>query len=460
MDELFRLDDAGRRVYRMALFGLPRKNGKSTLAAALALYLAGPDGEASPEVVIAAGSRDQAAIVFNQAREFVEASPALSDWYTAQRYLIRCHDTNGIIKRISADGKLQHGLNPHGIVIDELHAFLTEAQTELYTAMVTSTGAREQPLIVIITTAGHDMESILGQLYRRSLELGDVQRRPGLTIARDEANKFLFWWHGANKDASIDDDQEWMRANPASWITRDDLRMQLHSPAMDDNSFRRLHLNQWTAARDAWLPAGTWQALVSPAEIPEGALVSVGVDVALYHDNTAVVVSHIDAAGSEILRSHVWSANPELPADEYCSDKIDLFAVGDYIRELATRYEVCIVLYDPRFFEAIAQQLADEGLPVAPMHQSSAPMADAYQEFYVAARTGVIRHNGDPILAAHVEGTAAKRTERGWQVSKLRSKKIDACVAACMALYGARRYAMAPTSYVFRLQDDPEQEEG
>lgn len=440
-DEILALDERGRRVYQFVLLGLPRKNAKTTKAAALGLYLAGPDGEAGPEVIMAAGSRDQAAMVFDQARAFVETNPELEDWFEPQRFLIRCPSTNGFIRRVAADGRLQHGWNPHGIVIDELHAFDTPRQEELYTAMTTATGAREEPLTVAITTAGFHKDTVLGRLYDRAMNLPGVERRGGLTIARDRDTGFLMLWYGAPVEADIDDPAVWADANPASWITKEYLRRQLNSPEMDEGSFRRLHLNQWTKARDAWLPVGCWAGLRSDAEIEDGTEICVGVDVGLKHDSTAVVIAHRLSDGRVALRAHVWSPVHDAPYHTYApGGRVDLGVIEDHIKGLAQRYFVREVVFDPRYFERSAQHLSESGLWVAPLEQQSARMADALQGFYVAAREGRITHNGDPVLSSHVEATAAEMTERGWKIKKLKSSmRIDALVAAVMAHSRAAR---------------------
>jgi phage terminase large subunit-like protein len=435
VDEILRIGPDGRRVYQQALVGLPRKNGKSTLCSGLALYLAAADDEPGPEVIVASGSREQAAVVFDQTRAFVEQSPGLLDWFRPFRYHIALPGVDGVIKRISADGRLQHGLSPNGIIVDELHAFTTPRQSELWDALITATGARAEPLTVAITTAGYDKATVLGRLFDKALDL-DVERRPGLTIARDPEAGFLLWWYGADEDSDLEDEAAWMTANPASWITIPELRRQLASPTMDENTFRRLHLNQWTKARDAWLPAGCWPALRDTGlAIPEGAEVWLGVDVGISDDSTAVAIAWRLEDGRTGLAAHVWATRYEHKAHEHVvGGRVRLEQIEDHIRALARRFLVRELVYDPRFFERSAQSLSDEGLTVAPFEQSSKLMGDACQLFYRAARQGMLAHDGDPVLAAHVEATAAEQTERGWRIRKLRSsQKIDACVASVMA---------------------------
>lgn len=443
VDTLLAVDEKGRRKVRQALIGLPRKNGKSSLLSALALWSASVEGEHAPDVIVSAGSREQAAVVFDQARAFSESDQILDLWFDAQRYIIKCEESDGVIRRIAADGKLQHGLNPSTIVADELHSWMTPRQEELWAAMQTATGAREQPLTCSITTAGYDRDTVLGRLFKQATELPSLEQRNdnSLLVAFDEESGFLFWWYTVPEGTDIEDEDAWMRANPASWIDAQTLRQQLESPSMDENTFRRLHLNQWTATRTAWLQAGLWEEMEDPELRPApGTPVYLGIDVGLVHDTTAVSMAWVKD-GKVAVKTHVWSAVDDVSAHEYASGgRIDLADVEEYVRTLAKTYDVRELVFDPRFFERSAQTLSGEGLTVAPLHQSSAAMADAYQEWFASAQERRIVHDGDPVLAAHVEATAAKKTDRGWKVSKIdQSKRIDACVASVMAHWRAWR---------------------
>jgi hypothetical protein len=140
----------------------------SRACCALALYFASIEGEHAPDVIVAAGSRDQAAVVFDQARSFAGSDPIIDLWFDQQRFVMKCAESDGLIRRIAADGKLQHGLNPSTVIVDELHSFSTPRQVELWAAMQTATGARELPFTCSITTAGYDKTTILGQLLQSS----------------------------------------------------------------------------------------------------------------------------------------------------------------------------------------------------------------------------------------------------------------------------------------------------
>jgi len=308
-----------------------------------------------------------------------------------------------------------------------------------------------------ITTAGYNRHTILGRLYADAMRLPDVQRDGMLTIARDPAAGFLMWWYGlADEDDPTPDNV--LAANPASWITSEVLEAQRESPTVDEYAFRRLHANQWTSTRNAWLPAGAWEGLGQEGhEIPEGAEVVVAVDVGLVHDSTAVAVASRLADGRIALDGRVWAARDDAVAHIIIpGGRVDLVVVEDYIEALAERYTVREVVYDPRFFERSAAGLSAAGFITAPVDQSSRRMAEAYAAFYTAVQDERVVHSGDRVLAAHVEATQATMTERGWRIGRQRLQRIDACVAMAMALWRADRDEQ-PAEYVLSwdgLDDD------
>jgi phage terminase large subunit-like protein len=274
------------------------------------------------------------------------------------------------------------------------------------------------------------------------MRLPDVERRPGLTIARDEATGFLCWWYGVDDESPLDDVSAWLEANPASWITDEELLRQFRSPTVDEFAFRRLHLNQWTKTRESWLPSGLWASLRdADSEIPDGGEVIVGVDVGLVHDSTAVAVAHRLDDGRVLVSARVWAARDDAVAHTVLpGGRVDLSIVEDYIRDLASRYAVREVVYDPRFFDRSAEILSNDGLLLAPIEQSSRRMIEAYAAFYLATNERRVAHDGDAVLSAHVEATNATMTDRGWKISRARRARIDAAVAVVMAHYRAEKY--------------------
>lgn len=439
VNEAFRLDDDGTRVYQTALLGIPRKNGKSTLAAAIALYLLVADGEPGPEVVLASGSADQASLVFNQAKAFVEADHRLTSWLDAQRIIIRIRgestDVN-FLKRIAADGLLQHGGTPSGVVFDELHAVVKPGQEETWSAMSTGDGAREQPFTMPITTAGFDKDTVLGRLFDYALasDTAEIERRPGCVIVRDPQAGFLMVWYGISDEDDYDDFDVVKKANPASWITPKYLARKRKDPKVSDADYQRLHCNRWTAAREVWLP--TWAALTRKGIAPTpGCDVWLGIDVGLTNDSTAVALAWRHSADQVGVIARIFANRGDTIAHEYFDGgKINWDVVESYIRGHFKRYNVKAIAYDPQYFQRSAATLAGEGMPMVELVQASAPMGRAYASLYGAVKDVRIVHDGDPVLAGHVAATAAVMTERGWSVKKLRSKrKIDGTVAVAAA---------------------------
>jgi phage terminase large subunit-like protein len=188
---------------------------------------------------------------------------------------------------------------------------------------------------------------------------------------------------------------------------------------------------------------------LSPAE---GTEVWAGVDVGLIHDSTAVVWAWRLEDGRIALAARVWSAVADAPAHRHVG-KIELEQIEQFLIDLAQRYRVREIAYDPRYFARSAELLERRGLVLVEFLQASAPMASAYQSFYAAAREGRLAHAGDPVLTAHVEATAADLTERGWRVRKLKSaSRIDALVAAVMA--HARAALARPGTLLFTFSDE------
>jgi phage terminase large subunit-like protein len=431
--EFYRRDSKGRRLYRLGLLALPRGNGKTGLAAALAVYELVNRADA-PEIYFAAASKEQAGIALSFARSFVEQGPLL-DWVTVKRGLT-CSASSGSLRVISSEGALQHGLAPALAIIDELWAFENRRQQEAYTALSSALHKRRDAYLLAISTAGYDRFSLLGRIHEQALTWPDVQtKRNGcLTIARDQPNGLLLWWYGAPQDADPENETIWRACNPASFVDLRDLRRQLHDPGLGEPGFRRLHLNQWTPSRDAWLPSGTWANLQDPTKIPLGSEIYIGVDIGISHDTTAVAWAHRLPDGRIIIRARVWAANDKT-AHVHVPERVALEEIEAFILRLANKMQVREVAYDPRFFHRSAELLANAGLTLVEFLQASAPMGDAYQRFYQLAVSGQLLHNGDPVLAAHIAAAAARPRETGWKISKLKSHEpIDAAVAAVMAV--------------------------
>lgn len=425
---LFATDAGGERLYREALKGVARKNGKSTDSAALALYLLLADGEPAPEVYGAAGSREQAKIILTEAKRMVHASPALSEWCKVYRNEIVVPSIDGVFRAVSADAGLQMGSNPNGVVADELHVWRGDAGRELYYALSTGMDARQAPLFVSITTAGYDTDTICYDVFERG--------------ARGDEQDFLMYWIGALEGEDIADPAVWMRANPAPWITEQRMRRNFHR--LPASVFARLHLNLWTATEDFWLPQDAWAKCRDRAvEIEDGERVWLGVDIGYTRDHSAVVevarrenVLTLDENG-EPVRKTVYPVNAYIFKPAEHGGKLDLSPVENKIKELVRKRRVRSVSYDRTLFHKSAEELSElvrmEDVPWA----SNQRIVEGSQRVYGLIVDRLFRHSGDKTFGQHVHNATVRETESGFRISKHKSKKqIDALAALVMAVIG------------------------
>jgi phage terminase large subunit-like protein len=232
---------------------LPRKNGKSELAAAIALYGLLADGETGAEVYSAAADKDQAGLVFGVAAQMLRNDPTLSEacYIVDSQKRIVHQQSASVYKAISAEAYSKHGFNASMVIYDELHA---APDRRLYDVLSTSMGARAQPLLLVISTAGFDRHSILWELYSHAKK---VQENPAIDPT------FLPILYEAPEGADWTSQKVWKKANPALGDFRSLEEMQIVAarakaiPAQE-NTFRRLYLNQWTEQASRWLALEAW----------------------------------------------------------------------------------------------------------------------------------------------------------------------------------------------------------
>jgi phage terminase large subunit-like protein len=405
---LLAVDGKGKRLHREALIGLPRKNGKSELASALALYLLLADGEYGAEVYSVAGSRAQARIVFRTASEMLRASP-LRSAVKVYRDAIEVPETASVYRVLSSDAKLAHGYNPHGYIVDELHV---HPNGDLLEALRTGTAARERPLGVAITTAGAHRSGIAWDTYER----GRAGKDP----------RMFFYWQGAPEKASIDDLDAALAANPASWVTRGFLEDQKR--ALPPAVYARLHMNLWWEGdTGTWVPREAWEACRGKVELDIDAPTVIAVDAASKRDTTAVAL--VQTQGDKFV-TKVW----HFAVDEAVGF-FDYGEVESLIRELATTYQVRRIGFDPFQFVRSAQILDSEGLPVETFPQNDTRMVPASQSLYDAIMETRLVHDGDELTTEQVLAAGVVETVRGWRLHKRKSNRpIDSTIALAMAV--------------------------
>ena len=249
----------GTRRYREAFIFVPRKNGKSILAAGICIYMLFCDGEWGAEIYCAAAERDQAALVFDVAKQMVNHEPVLRDACRIYTKAITIESMGSTFKAISADASTKHGYNAHCAVIDELHA---QKNRELVDVLITSTGARRQPLIVHITTSDFERPSICNEKHDYASKVRDG-------IIEDRA--FLPVIYEAGRDDDWTNPEVWAAVNPnygvsisKEYLAHECQRAQ-EAPTYE-NTFKRLHLNIRTEQDVRWISMERWERCGGPVD--------------------------------------------------------------------------------------------------------------------------------------------------------------------------------------------------
>jgi len=452
----------GLRRYRTAYIELPRKNGKTSLVAGLGLYLMVADGEPGAEIFSAATKRDQAKLSWGEAARMVRASAPLAkmvkEWRSSNTLTVEA--TASKFQPLGADADTMDGLNVHGALIDELHAHRTSAVVDV---LETATGARRQPMIIEITTAGYDRESICWQHHEYSRQV--LER----TITDD--SWFAFIAAADERDAERwDDPAVWAKANPNLGVSvkLDDLQRKAdkarHLPAAQ-NAFMRLHLNVWTQQADRWLDLDLWDANnIGPIDEEKlrGASCYGGLDLSSVSDLTAWVMVIPNADEPDLLDvvARFWCPGARLVAEDNRyreqyqawardgwlsvtpGDAVDYAFVKKQVLEDAGHFLLVDMNVD-RLFQGyqLSQELADEGIAVFGMGQGFLSMAAPMREFERRLLSKRINHGGNPILRWMAGNVAVRQDPAGnLKPDKSASQgKIDGIVALVMALDRAMR---------------------
>ena len=288
----------GRRNVRTSLLALPRKNGKSSLCAGIALRLLLED-EPGCEVYSCAASRDQARLVFDMARVAVEQSPVLSQHLKVYRSAIVREKTHATYKALSAEAGIQHGLSAHGVIFDELHV----SNREMWEVMLSSQGARRQPLTVALTTAGYDRKSVCWEVWQYA------------EAVRDGAIKdatFLPAIYAAPPDADWKSERTWKKANPNLGISikldflKSECARAVEMPSYE-NTFRQLYLNQWTEQDQRWLRMDQWMQGDKPCPVDlRNRECFGGLDLATTFDTTCLALLFPLEDGTLWVEPHFW----------------------------------------------------------------------------------------------------------------------------------------------------------
>jgi len=450
---------SGFRQYNTAYVEIPKKNGKSELAAAVALYLTCGDNEWGAEVYGCASDRQQASIVFDVAVEMVDQCPALKKRIkpimSVKRLVYK--PTSSFYQVLSSEAFTKHGLNIHGVIFDELHA---QPNRDLYDVMTKGSGdARTQPLFFLITTAGTDRNSICYEVHQKALDILE---------GRKIDPTFLPVIYGMEDTADWGDEKNWYKVNPSLGHTIDIEKVRAafnsakENPA-EENLFRQLRLNQWVKQSIRWMPMDKWDECngVCDVETLTGRECYAGLDLSTTLDLTAFVLvfpprddneKYIilpffwipkDNLKKRVNRDHVpydvWEAQEFIRTTE--GNVVDYRRIEADIKEIASKFVIKEIAYDRYNATQIILNLQDEGLTMIPFGQGFKDMSPPTKEIFTLVLKNRVIHNFHPVLRwnfdnVHIETDAAENIKPS---KKHSTERIDGAVASIMALDRAVR---------------------
>lgn len=441
----------GTRRYREAFIYVPRKNGKTTLVAGIVLYTLFCDNEPGAEIYSAAAERDQARLVFDQAKGMVLQEPELAKRCKIYQTSIVIESTSSSYKAISAEANTKHGYNTHLAIIDELHA---QPNRELVDVLATSTGARRQPLIVHITTADFERESICNEKldYARKV-------RDGLI----EDPSFLPVIYEATPEDDWTDPAIWEKANPnlGVSVSREYLERECQrakdQPAYE-NTFKRLHLNIKTEQETRWLSMEKWNACghMYGEDALAGLPCWAGLDLAsrtdltafvlVFHDDTKYkVVPYFwipkDKAHEREKRDRVpyltWARQGHIYLTE--GNTTDYRFIRQKINELSKVFKIQDIGFDPWNAQHLCTELMEEdGFQMVEFRQGTVSMNEPCKEFERLMLCGDLWHNNNPVLNWMASNVSVKSDPSGnirpVKPEEKGAARIDGIVAAVMGL--------------------------
>ncbi|WP_320917854.1 terminase large subunit [Enterocloster bolteae] len=449
----------GYRQYNTAYVEIPKKNGKSELAAGVALYMTCGDNEWGAEVYGCASDRQQASIVFDVAVDMVDQCPALKKRIKPVMSVKRLvyQPTNSFYQVLSAEAYTKHGLNVHAVIFDELHS---QPNRELFDVMTKGSGdARTQPLFFLITTAGTDRHSVCFEQH---------QKAEDIILGRKIDDTFYPVIYGALDEDDWISEKVWYDANPSLGYTIDIEKVRnacmsaMDNPA-EENIFRQLRLNQWVKQSTRWMQMEKWDACGFPVDEREllGRECFGGLDLSGTTDITALVLVFPPRTEDEkyILLPYFWIPEENMrlrvrrdhvPYDVWeqqgflkttAGNVIHYGFIERFIEELGTRYNIREIAFDRWGAVQMVQNLEGLGFTVVPFGQGFKDMSPPSKELMKLTLEQRLAHGGHPVLRWMMDNIFV-RTDPAGNIKPDKEKsteKIDGAVATVMALDRAIR---------------------
>lgn len=464
--------DTGLRRFKEGYVEVPRKNAKSTLSSGLALFMLSADGEHGAEVYSAATTKDQARIVFDDARAMAERTPDLRTYLGVaimQHSITVAHRASKFLP-LSAEGSTLDGLNVHFAVIDELHAHKTRA---VYDVIDTARGAREQSLLWNITTAGTDRSGIC---YERRTHVTKVLD----AVITDPSIFGIVYTLDENDDPH--DPASWAKANP-NWgksVLMDDMvSASRKAEAMPSalNNFLTKRLNVWVSGESAWMDMRAWERCAHPilrSDLPlfYGAKAWIGLDLAQKKDFAALcLVFEMDAPNADGTpgTAKKWAVSTRLYLNELAvqesgnahltgwarqdhaqvtdGDITDFDVVAEDLRMLCRNFDVQEIAFDPALSMYFAGKLIEEGLPLVEITQRALFFTPPLIQVENLVLEKKLVHDGNPVMSWMVSNLVVKVSKFNELMSPTKERpenKIDGPIAMLMALGRALNNESAP----------------
>lgn len=456
----------GHRRFTSVYIEMARKGAKSTLTAGVALYCLCCEGEVGPQIIIGATTGAQALKVFSPAKKMVERTPALQDpdvfavkpWARS----ITCGMNDGYIQTINAKGSTQDGHNPHVGILDELHAHKDRA---LYDVVRSADGARKNPMIWAITTAGYNMAGVC------------FEQRTFVTKVLEgvfEADHYFGVIFTIDDGDDPYDERVWVKANPMLGVTPtlDSMRRyakEAKASPSSEGEFKTKRLNVWLNAASAWLNMAQWTACADPTldwKDFDGLECFIGGDLADKDDITALALIAFDAKGRLLIKPRFWLPEAVLMHPDHAEGKgpapyrtwvkqghltltpgdwVDHQEVEKVVRSWRDRYGARKAIFD-QFSAALtmASRLNEGGDPDRPfaevLHKNASNVTDPAKELEARVKAGPhrLRHDGNPVLAWMASNVVVSRRVDGTILPKKESEmspnKIDGIDAVVNAL--------------------------
>ncbi len=442
------VDEDGYRRYKTAYTEIARKNAKSTLSSAVALYMLCMDGEGGAEVYSAATTRDQARIVFEDSQSMVRKSEGLRGFgVQVSSHTIYQESSASRMKALARDqGGNLDGLNVHCAIVDELHAHKVR---DVWDVLETATGARTQPLLWAITTAGSNRSGIC-------YEQRDYARR--ILEGAHEDDSYFGIIYTLDADDDWTDEANWIKANPNMGVSvglgdmQRKARKAMELPSAQNN-FLTKHLNVWVNAATSWLDMRKWDASESDLKLEDflGEPCYLGLDLAEKRDIAALSIlfkrdntfysfgnyylneQQVEHSGNSQYSG--WQKSGHLIVND--GDITDFDVIADDLRDICANYDVQEIAFDPAFSSYFATKLIQEGLPMVEIRQVAKFFTSPFIELENLVYSDQFKHDGNPCMTWMVSNTMAKQSKFSGLIHPIKERpenKIDGVIALLMAL--------------------------